>query len=737
MNDNAKTLPKPNPKSIVSFDPESGLAGWVAARGTSDPACRSDKSSARPGDEVGPAVSTQGTSVRADEPRRPERSEDRGERADRTRPTDSVELNFEDMHFSPQGPTSLNLDTSPFITNGPVELANTPVFAPMQGRTTTYEPGDILPKGTQWRFVFDMTTCIGCHACEVACGEQNGLPTDTAWRRVGEIEIGSFPTTRRFHMSMACNHCVNPTCLTGCPANAYVKHKEGPLSGIVAHLDDECIGCGYCTWTCSYEVPVFQPDRRIVTKCDMCAPRMVEGRGPACAEVCPTNAIRIEPVVIADWSDDHQLANSPGIASSHISVSTTKMILPSELRADGPIAAGVAFADDAIRYGDDYRIEPEHAHLPLVVLTVASQAAIGTSVWTAVNPSVTSAVLAGVFAAIGLAASPFHLGRPIHALRALRNIRRSWLSREALLLALHGGGAISLGAATVLGIGMSSNSAANAANTAKSANTETSMQPLSQLATTPMLRMLFALVAVVGVLGAYSSARLYMLPGRPTWDTKLTLVQFGATTVGLGSLLTGHRITGSVGVLLGVLIEMRRLSMDRADRELGTRRNAILRARRILNGPLATSKRLRFATAALAIVTAVVAEINASHPLSDLSPASLRHLSLLSLLTGSIAILAAISSELIGRTLFIQTGIGLRIPGRFNQPYDVEGPSDYRSHRGSGDYLHAGDHLHNGHREPSEPNEPSGTSETTESSGTGENVAPDSGQILRSLKVPA
>jgi formate dehydrogenase iron-sulfur subunit len=687
------------------FDPSTGLAGWVAARGTPDPACRSDKSPARPADEVGPAVSTQEPLVRADGPHlrsasspvsgpspdrqagsgtiRPERSEDREERADRTRPVKPDEDETQAMNFTPMGPTSLNLDTSPFITNGPVELANTPVFAPMEGRTTTYEPGDILPKGTQWRFVFDMTTCIGCHACEVACGEQNGLPTDTAWRRVGEIEIGSFPTTRRFHMSMACNHCVNPTCLTGCPANAYVKHKEGPLSGIVAHLDDECIGCGYCTWTCSYEVPVFQPDRRIVTKCDMCAPRMLEGRGPACADVCPTNAIRIEPVVIADWSDDHQLANSPGIASSHISVSTTKMILPSELRANGPIAAGVAFADDAIRYGDDYRIEPEHAHLPLVVLTVASQAAIGTSVWTAVNPSVTSAVVAAVFAGIGLAASPFHLGRPIHALRALRNIRRSWLSREALLLALHGGGAISV-AAAMLGIGM---------QTTNTGDNETGAPPFGQLIITPSLRAIFALVAVVGVLGAYASARLYMLPGRPTWDTKLTLAQFGATTLGLGSLLTGHGICGGVGLLLGALIETRRLSMDRADRELGTRRNAILRARRILNGPLAKSKRLRLATAAIAVVTALVPEVNASHSASDLSPTSLRHVSFFMLLTRSVAIVAAVSSELIGRTLFIQTGIGLRIPGRFNQPYDVEGPSDHRAHRGSGDYLHAGDHL--------------------------------------------
>lgn len=625
MHDNAQTLPKPTPKlsGKAAFEPETGLAGWVAVQA---------------------------------------------------------------MHFTPQGPTSLNLDTSPFITNGPVELANTPVFAPLVGRTTTYEPGDILPKGTQWRFVFDMTTCIGCHACEVACGEQNGLPTDTAWRRVGEIEIGSFPTTRRFHMSMACNHCVNPTCLTGCPANAYVQHKEGPLSGIVAHLDDECIGCGYCTWTCSYEVPVFQPDRRIVTKCDMCSPRMLDGRGPACADVCPTNAIRIEPVVIADWSDDHQLADSPGIASSHISVSTTKMILPSELRANGPIAAGVAFADDAIRYGDDYRIEAEHAHLPLVVLTVASQAAIGTSIWTAVHPSSTSAVIAAVFAAIGLAASPLHLGRPIHALRALRNIRRSWLSREALLLALHGGGAMGVAAASVLGFGM---------HTEGFTTANSGTEPFNQVATSPTLRAILFLVASIGVLGAYASARLYMLPGRPTWDTKLTLAQFASTALGLGSLLTGHTALGIVGIIIGVLIEIRRLSMDRADRELGTRRNAILRARRILNGPIARAKRLRYATAALAVAAAGVSAVNTNHSLNDLSSTTLAHASLLALLTGSIAIVAAIVSELMGRMLFIQTGIGLRIPGRFNQPYDVEGPSDHRSHRGSGDYLHAGDHLDN------------------------------------------
>ncbi|HEV3363311.1 MAG TPA: 4Fe-4S dicluster domain-containing protein, partial [Acidimicrobiia bacterium] len=127
-----------------------------------------------------------------------------------------------------------------------------------------------LEAGEQYRFAFAMEACVGCHSCEAACAEQNGLPPGTAWRRVGEIEGGEFPHTRRLHLSMACNHCLEPACLIGCPTGAYVKLGNG----VVAHRADECIGCRYCTWNCPYSVPVFQPDRRIVTKCDMCLPRL-------------------------------------------------------------------------------------------------------------------------------------------------------------------------------------------------------------------------------------------------------------------------------------------------------------------------------------------------------------------------------------------------------------------------------------------------------------------------------
>ena len=100
-----------------------------------------------------------------------------------------------------------------------------------------------LQPGEQYRFHFDMTQCIGCRCCIVACNEQNGNPADINWRRVGEIEGGFYPDTQRFHLSMGCNHCLEPSCLIGCPVDAY---KKDPVTGIVQHSPETCIGCQYC-----------------------------------------------------------------------------------------------------------------------------------------------------------------------------------------------------------------------------------------------------------------------------------------------------------------------------------------------------------------------------------------------------------------------------------------------------------------------------------------------------------
>jgi DMSO reductase iron-sulfur subunit len=349
-----------------------------------------------------------------------------------------------------------------------------------------------LEAGQQYRFGFDMGACIGCHSCEVACAEQNGLPLGATWRRVGEIEGGDHPHTQRFHLSMSCNHCLEPACLEGCPTGAYLKLDNG----VVEHHADDCIGCEYCTWNCPYSVPVFQPDRRIVTKCDMCQPRLAEGLAPACVGACPTHAITVERVDVDAWRADHSSADAPELPSSDLTLSTTRIVLPDGLPEQTAAAS-------------DWNLRPEHPHWPLVWLTLVSQIAAGVSV-TATGTG--QRVLAAALAAGSLGGALLHLGRPAMAWKALRNLRRSWLSREVLAFSLYG----ALATAAVV------------------------VPTLAEAA------------AAVGVAGVYASARLYVVPGRPAWNTTLTIVRFLATAAAVGPMLTGHPRWAAVGIVVSL-----------------------------------------------------------------------------------------------------------------------------------------------------------------------------------------
>ena len=134
-------------------------------------------------------------------------------------------------------------------------------------------------------FTSTWAQCIGCKCCVVACNEQNGNPAAINWRRVGEIEGGFYPDTpARSYLSMGCNHCLEPTCLEGCPVDAYTKD---PVTGIVRHSADACIGCQYCTWNCSYGVPQYNPERGVVGKCDMCHGRLSTRAGAGVRQRLP------------------------------------------------------------------------------------------------------------------------------------------------------------------------------------------------------------------------------------------------------------------------------------------------------------------------------------------------------------------------------------------------------------------------------------------------------------------
>jgi len=169
-------------------------------------------------------------------------------------------------------------------------------------------PKEPLQEGEQYRFHFDASRCIGCGCCVVACNEQNNNSADVRWRRVGEIEGGVFPQTKRLYLSMSCNHCMDPACLTGCPVDAYHKDEK---TGIVLHDTETCIGCQYCEWNCDYGVPQYDKERKVVTKCDMCYGRLDYGMEPACVDSCPEEAIIIEKVNIKEWKENHAQADAP------------------------------------------------------------------------------------------------------------------------------------------------------------------------------------------------------------------------------------------------------------------------------------------------------------------------------------------------------------------------------------------------------------------------------------------
>jgi formate dehydrogenase iron-sulfur subunit len=341
-------------------------------------------------------------------------------------------------------------------------------------------PAETPQPGEQYRFHFDMTKCIGCRCCEVACNEQNGNPADQRWRRVGEIEGGVFPNTQRFYLSMGCNHCVDAACLKGCPVDAYRKDEA---TGLVLHNADACIGCQYCTWNCPYGVPQYNPERGVVGKCDMCHNRLADGDSPACVNACPESAIQIEIVNIAEWVADHAAADAPGLPPAAQTVSTTRITLPGDL---GP----------ELNKADHTRVRPEHPHWPLVFMLTLTQLSVGAfaglAAFGAAGPLAALAALFVAFTALG--ASTLHLGRPIHAYRAIRMWRRSWLSREVLLFSLFAGSA----SAFVL------------------------------------VRGLAIPTVLLGLGGITASAFIYLVPARPAWNNWHTLVDFHLTGLVLG-----------------------------------------------------------------------------------------------------------------------------------------------------------------------------------------------------------
>jgi molybdopterin-containing oxidoreductase family iron-sulfur binding subunit len=186
----------------------------------------------------------------------------------------------------------------------------------------------------RWAMVVDLTACIGCNACTIACQAENNIPTvgkeevargrEMHWIRVDRYYEGPDDAPRTHFQPVPCMHCENAPCEPVCPVGATVHDSEG----LNVQVYNRCVGTRFCSNNCPYKVRRFNflqysgrdgapplvarnPQvtvrmRGVMEKCNYCLQRITrarieaerEGRRiadgdvvTACQAACPTRAI--------------------------------------------------------------------------------------------------------------------------------------------------------------------------------------------------------------------------------------------------------------------------------------------------------------------------------------------------------------------------------------------------------------------------------------------------------------
>ncbi len=170
----------------------------------------------------------------------------------------------------------------------------------------------------------DITRCLACEKCVIACIKRNDLnlklaERDRATKRDGlssnrlstilKVDDGRFARK-------SCMHCLEPSCVSACLVGGITKTPAGP----VIYDQDKCIGCRYCMLACPFHIPRYQWDKiaPLMIKCDMCYDRIAINQLPACVDACPQNVLKFGDRRTLLKEAHLRIKNKPGLYLDHI-----------------------------------------------------------------------------------------------------------------------------------------------------------------------------------------------------------------------------------------------------------------------------------------------------------------------------------------------------------------------------------------------------------------------------------
>ncbi len=220
---------------------------------------------------------------------------------------------------------------------------------------------------TRLGFLLDSDSCIGCHACTVACKSEHDVPLGVNRTWVKYIETGTFPDVARKFNVMRCNQCDDAPCMTICPTSALFRADNG----VVDFQDDNCIGCKSCMNACPYDALYINPETNTAHKCNMCNHRLEVGLEPSCQIVCPTEAIKIGDL------DDPTSEISRIIARDDVAVRSPEQNTKPKVYYRGADQASLdptrtAIANDGMIWADTLR-DKNGKHHPTVSVKLGSK----------------------------------------------------------------------------------------------------------------------------------------------------------------------------------------------------------------------------------------------------------------------------------------------------------------------------------------------------------------------------